>query len=538
MMIEGNEVASERGGVAAGPAEAARVGARILEQGGNAADAAAATAMACCMLQPASTGVGGYVGCALIKDAATGEVYSVDANAQAPAGVTEDMFNPRPADEGVSGLNESEYRCSVQDNENIHGAKAVAIPGMAAAMGTIWERWGKLKWADIVAPSQKLLEDGFPYAATAGHIKSLREQIRRFPDTEKHLVPEGKEPTAEDLWHRPDMEWTLQRLAEHGWREFYEGEIAQRIADHIQQNGGALTLSDLAGYEARVTEPLSITYREARVHTPILPNGGLSVLQNLKMWEQFEIPEQDSPQFWHRFLEISKLTWRDRLTYLADPAFADVPVERLLSADYARGRTETIRNFPQHVDKLKPAPNEEFGHGTLHLSTADSEGNLVSFTISQGMGFGSLVTVPGTGIILGHGICRLDPRPGQANSIAPGKRVLNNTGTLMIEAPDRDIAVGLPGGRKIISAATTIAIRLIDYASTGYEAATAARAHAGISEPVLISEAVPEYVRESLVEMGHSLDWPAGVAGGCHAAERLADGTIQAGGNTWAAAPE
>jgi len=409
---------------------------------------------------------------------------------------------------------------------------------MAAAMGTIWERWGRLQCAGIVAPSQKLLADGFPYAVTAGAIKHLREQIRRFPHTEKHLMPEGKEPTAEDIWHRPDMEWTLQRLAEHGWRDFYEGEIARRIADHIQQNGGALTLRDLADYQARVTDPLSITYRDARVHTPILPNGGLSVLQNLKLWEQFDIPELDSVEFWHRFLEISKLTWRDRLTHLADPDFADVPIARLLSADYARGRTETLRNFPDHVDQLKPTPNQEFGHGTLHLSTADAEGNLVSFTISQGMGFGSLVTVPGTGIILGHGMCRLDPRPGRANSIAPGKRVLNNTGTLMIEAPDRDIAVGLPGGRKIISAAATIAMRLIDYGATGYEAATAGRAHTEISEPALMTKVVPDETRRALLEMGHSIDYPTGVAGGCHVAERLAEGTIRGGGNTWAAAAE
>jgi len=537
-MIEGNEVVSARGGVAAGPAEAARIGARIIEQGGNAADAAAATALACCMLQPASTGIGGYVGCAVVKDGASGKVYSVDANAEAPAGVTEDMFNARPPEQGVSGLNENEYRCSVPGNQNVHGAKAVAIPGMAAAIGTIWEQWGRLEWADIVAPSQQLLEAGFPYAATAAHVKGLREQMRQFPATEKHLMPEGREPDAEDIWHRPDMEWTLQRLSQHGWRDFYQGEVARRIADHIQEHGGVLTFDDLAAYEARITSPLTITYRGARLHTPILPNGGLSVLQNLKMWEQFDVPEQDSVEFWHRFLEVSKLTWRDRLTHLADPRFSEVPQERLLSADYCHGRTETIRNFSAHVDRLKPAPNEEFGHGTLHLSAADSDGCLVSFTISQGMGFGSLVTVPGTGIILGHGMCRLDPRPGRANSIAPGKRVLNNTGTLLIETADRDIAVGLPGGRKIISAAATIAMRLVDYGAGGYEAATAARGHVQISEPALMNKQVPDTVRRELLEMGHSIDYPAGVAGGCHAAERLADGTIRVGGNTWAAAAD
>lgn len=537
-MIEGHDVVSTVGGCAAGPAEAARVGARILEQGGNAFDAAAAAAMACCILQPASTGIGGYCGCAVVKEGASGRVWSVDGNAQAPRAVSDEMYRPtRPAPD-ANGLNEREYNATVANDENIYGSRAIAMPGMAAAMGTIHERWGRLKWAEIVAPCRQLVEDGFPYAATAGQIRSMREQLRRFPETEKHLMPEGKEPSAEDIWHRPDMEWTLRRLAEAGWQDFYQGEIARRIADHIQATGGMITLDDLAGYEARVTEPLSIEYHGARVHTPILPNGGHSVLQHLKMWEQFESVEIDSWEFWHRFIEVSKLAWRDRLQFLADPDFADVPAERLLSADYCYGRTQGLRDFPHRVDRLDPARGTGYGHGTLHLSTADAEGNLVSFTITQGMAFGSLVTIPGTGLIIGHGMCRFNPWPGTANSVAPGKRVLNNTGTMLIEMPQRDVAIGLPGGRKIISAASTIAMRVIDCGATGFEAATGARCHVEAAEPVMLSDPVAPDVRGRLLELGHSIDYPVGVAGGCHAAEFSTAGEVRAGGNTWAAAAE
>lgn len=537
-MIEGHDVVSVVGGCAAGPAEAARVGARIIEQGGNAFDAASAAAMACCMLQPGSTGIGGYGGCAVVKHGESGRVWSVDGNAKAPKAVTEDMYCPRTPSLGADGLNEREYGATVDNDENIYGPRAIAVPGMAAAIGTIHERWGRLPWAAIVAPSQQLIEEGFPYGATAGHIRSMREQIRRFPATEKHLMPDGKEPSPDDIWHRPDMEWTLGRLAEAGWQDFYNGEVARRIDEYLRETGGMVTAEDLAEYEARVTQPLGIDYHGARVHTPILPNGGLSVLQHLKMWEQFDDCDIDSAEFWHRFIEISKLAWRDRLTFLADPDFVQVPVERLLSSDYCHGRTQTLRDFPDRVDRLDPARGRGHGHGTLHLSTADNAGNLVSFTITQGMAFGSVVTIPGTGLIIGHGMCRFNPWPGTANSVAPGKRVLNNTGTMLIEAPERDVAVGLPGGRKIISAAATIAIRLVDGAATGFEAAAGTRCHVEAAEPVLMSEPLSAEARRALLELGHSIDHPAHVAGGCHAAECNRQNGVRVGGNTWAAAAE
>ena len=160
---------------------------------------------------------------------------------------------------------------------------------------------------------------------------------------------------------------------------------------------------------------------------------------------------------------VASVGWRDRLRYLADPDFVDVPVERLLSKDYAAGRVETIRQFPEHVDKLVPEFTVESPHGTLHVSAADADGNLVSVTISHGGAFGSCVTVPGTGIILGHGMCRLDPRPGYANSIASRKRPLNNVAPMVLRMPKRDVATGLPGGRRIISVNAQVSQRVMDY---------------------------------------------------------------------------
>ncbi len=537
-MVEGKEVVSSVGAVAAGPEEAARVGARVLAQGGNAMDAAAAASMACCMLQPQSTGVGGYVCCAVVLEGATGEVWSLDANGVAPAAAHEGMFEVMAVGEGPKGINENEYFCRVKDNANVHGPLAVGPPGMMAGMGTLWERWGRLQWPDIVAPSLKLLADGFPYGSTAGAIKNLEAVIRKFEPAARHLMPEGKAPEPEDVWHRRDMEVTLERISSAGWRDFYEGEIGRKIADYIGSIGGILTREDMASYEPRVTAPYEVSYRDAAVYGAILPNGGLSSLQILNMLACFDPVADDTVMYWHRLAEVLKLAWRDRLTYLGDPDFVDAPVERLLSPEYAAGRVETIKQFPDYVDRLAP-PAGDSDDGTLHVSAADVEGNVASVTISQGGGFGSCVVAPGTGIILGHAMCRLDPRPGRQNSVGPGKRPLNNTAPLVLRLPNRDMAVGMPGGRRIISVNARVAQRVVDYGVSSYEAAAAPRMHVQTDEPLMVTSSAGKTVLDGLREMGHEVEVVGSIGGAMHCAEVLKDeGKVRAGGNTWAAGVE
>ena len=535
-MIEGVEVVSDRGAVAANPAEAARVGARVLEAGGNAMDAASAASMACCMLQPQSTGVGGYVCAAVVLEGKSGRVWSVDANSIAPAAAHERMFDVQPASPGGTTANEREYFCRVKDDANIYGPLAVGPPGMMAGMGIVWERWGRLEWREIVQPSLDLLANGFPYDSVAGAIKSLEQVIRRYPPTAEHLMPTGELPAPTDVWHRRDMDTTLERVAAAGWRDFYQGEIGRKIADHIQEIGGILTRYDMAKYEPRVTEPYTVAYRDATVHGPILTNGCITCLQALNMLDCLDPIPDDTPAYWHQLAEVLKLAWRDRLQYLADPDFVHVPANRLLSKDYAAGRVERIRRFPDHVDALVPPVPGDPAHGTLHLSTADAEGNVVSMTISQGGAFGSCVTVPGTGIILGHGMFRLDPRPGHANSVAGRKRPLNNAGTMLVRLPDRDVATGLPGGRRIICVMPRVVQLLVDRGATGREAALAPRAHVEMSEPVQITESAGEETIAELRAMGHEITPVKGVAGAVNCAEFLR-GTrqVRAGGNGWAA---
>jgi gamma-glutamyltranspeptidase/glutathione hydrolase len=315
------------------------------------------------------------------------------------------------------------------------------------------------------------------------------------------------------------MERTLTRLALAGWRDFYEGELGRTIADQVLAAGGILTRDDLARYHPRVTDPLTIDYHGAQVYGAILGNGSLSALQGLLMLSPLTLPSSDTVEYWHLLAEVLKLTWRDRLRYLADPRFASVPQDRLLDPDYNAGRVATLLDFPTSVDVRVPDLQAGPGAGTLHLSTADREGNLVSMTFSQGNTFGTCFTVPGTGIILGHGMCRLDPRPGRANSVAGGKCPLNNTSPLMVSLPERHIAIGLPGGRMIISAMVRAVQLLVDRGFSTAQATQAKRLHVATAEPLTLQEGVSQEVEDGLTALGHKVNRSPNVAGVMNGAE-------------------
>lgn len=537
-LLEGREVACARGAVAAESPPVARSGARVLAEGGNAFDAAAAACLACCMLHPDKTGVGGYVLAGVAAEGRTGRVWSLDANARAPASARAEMFRVLPPRHEAKAINETEYDCSVANDANVHGPLAVAVPGQMAGIGTLWERWGRLPWPRIVQPCLDLLADGFPYGeALVASIRSVESAIRRNAATAAHLLPGGRVPAADDRWHRPDMERTLARLAAAGWRDFYEGQVGRAIADAVAGAGGALTRQDLATYQPRITEPYRVRYRGAEVYGAILPNGPLSVLQALNMLARFDGGTPDSdPRWWHRLAEVLKRVWRDRLQYLGDPDYTEVPIGRLLSADYAAGRVEELQQFPDAVDG-RPFPTGGVGvDETSHVSAADADGNAVSATITHGGAFGACFAVPGWGLILGHGMCRLDPRPGRPNSVAGGKRPLNNVATMVLRLADRDVAMGLPGGRRIISVATQLALRLVDFSASPLQAALAPRLHVTGAEPLELQDTADDGIAAALEEMGHRVQRVGRVGGHAHIAEYRRDtAEVRAGGGGWAA---
>ena len=523
---------SPRGLVASEPEAVARAGALALERGGNAADAAAAACLAGCLIHPHLSDLGGYVCCAVVLDAKSNRAWSLDANSVAPAAAHEKMFTILPVGPGAPGINENEYGCSVRNDSNVYGPLAVAVPGTMGGIGVLQERWGILKWRDVVAPSLELAEQGFPYGWTAEAIKLKEAVIRRYEPSLGQLMPRGSVPRADEVWRRPDMAKTLERIAAAGWRDFYEGELGRRIADYVGGLGGVVTRKDMAGFQARVTEPYTIAYRNASVHGAILPNGALSTLQMLNMLDCFEPARDSAALYWHRLAEVLKLAWRDRLLYLGDPGFARVPVERLLAKDYAAGRVETLRQFPRHVDRMEPPLQNAAPQGTLHVSTADAAGNLVSVTISHGGFFGSCLTVPGTGITLGHGMCRFDPHPGLPNSVGARKRPLNNVAPLLVRLPERDVALGLRGGRRIVSVSAQLAARVVDDGASAAAASAAPRIHVQAKEPGEVADSLARSIREELAAMGHELRAVPDLVVGAHGTEVLkGERRVRGGGN-------
>jgi gamma-glutamyltranspeptidase/glutathione hydrolase len=490
---EGVEIVCERGAVATGPEDAARAGAEILQGGGNAVDAAAATCLACAVLEPQAVDIGGYVLAAVVLDAATGRVWSIDANTVAPAAATPDMFRIEPPCPGPRTVNEGEYGCSVADDANFYGPLSVGVPGFMAGVGTMWERWGRLPWPQIVAPAYALVERGLAYEAVCKDVEFKREAIERRPSTAAFLRQSGG-----DVWFRPELARTLDRLAAAGWRDFYDGELGHEIADFVRNEGGILTREDMAAFAPRITEPMSGRYRGAEIHTAIPPNGGFSVLSALADLESMSLSDDSTPRYWILMAEALTRMWIDRL--------ADSP------------------------------PAGASPHGTVHVAAADREGSVASATISQGGLFGSCLAVPATGIILGHGMCRFDPHPGRVNSVAPGARPLNNVCPLLVRMKDRDVAIGTRGGRRIVSVAVQLAHHIIARGASAREAAIAPRLHTITGEPIEISANFDPRMREALEQAGCRIEIPEQLAGAAHGAELLrGDVAIRAGGNTWAA---
>ncbi|MBM3783488.1 MAG: hypothetical protein FJW30_03960 [Acidobacteria bacterium] len=519
-IVEGKAIRAGHGVVAVNPREAAQAGARVLAEGGNAMDAAAAAALAVCIVTPQMVDVGGYVAAGVVLDGKTGRIWSLDANSVAPAAARAGMYKVLPLRAGARGTNENEYHCSVENDANVHGLLAVGVPGTMAGIGLLWEKWGRLRWPRITKPAQDLLANGFPFGTVAGAVAARAKIIAAMEPAKAHFFVNGSPPKPENIWYRPGMEKTMRRLESAGWEDLYRGELARHIAGYVQSGGGILTQGDLANFRPRLTEPYSSSFHGLRYHHAILANGGLSVIEALNLLETIELPPRDDPRHWHLLAEVLKMVWRDRLQYLGDPSSAKVPVERLLSKDYAAGRAETLRRFPMSVDR-QPGPEAAHSPGTTHISTADREGNLVSMTISHGGSFGSCVTVPGFGITLGHGMCRFDPRPGLPNSVDAGKRPLNNTAPAILEINGRWIAAGLAGGRRIINVATGLALALAAGASPE-QAVAAPRIHTEGFEPI-------EATRPGVLgTLGHTVK-QAAVGGTANIAEINKDGLLAAG---------
>ncbi|MHC4994115.1 MAG: gamma-glutamyltransferase family protein [Planctomycetota bacterium] len=424
-------------GTGSPPAEA--VGREVFAAGGNAVDAIVAAALTAGVVSPHQCGIGGYGGHATIAMGDGRAVRCIDFNSTAPAAARHDMFVGR-----------------VGDGSHNHGWLAAGVPGTLAGLQLALDRFGTMGFADAAQPAIGFARDGFKMPVSAANlVKRRADHFRADPGSAELFFRDDQPPEPGARFTNPRLADMLQTLADRGRVDsFYGGDIGRRIADAFGRLGGIVTADDMAAYRALEVEPVTVSYRGYGMHTAPLTAGGVSTFQALKTLKALQWEEMpDGSARTRAQLEALRLVWNDRLSLLGDPDHEDVPLDRLLSDDYAASCAERVadavrRNRPVATDVT---PREQ--GGTVHLSAADVDGNYVALTLTHGNGFGAQVTVPGLGLILGHGVSRFDPSPNHPNSPGPGKRPLNNmVPTIVTRDGQPFVALGGRGGRRIPNA--------------------------------------------------------------------------------------
>jgi gamma-glutamyltranspeptidase / glutathione hydrolase len=400
----------KRGMVSASQPLAVAAGLEVLSQGGNAADAAVASAAALNVTEPTSTGIGGDC-FALYYEAPTKQISALNGSGRAPASLNLDRLRK----EGL-------WKSPGGELPPFH-AYTITVPGAAAAWVDLIERHGRLDLKQVLAPAIRLAEAGFPVAPITAYFwqRGAERQLMEASGGQE-LILNGRAPQAGEIFRNPGLARTFQTLAEGGKAAFYQGEIAEAIARVVQDSGGCLTVNDLAAHTSTWDKPISVNYRGIRVwECP--PNGqGLAALLALNILEGYQVFETGSlsAERLHLQIEAMRLAFADTRWYVTDPAFSPAPLEVLLSKEYAAERRSLI-------DLKQANPNQEHGRpvsssDTVYLSVIDGEGNACSFINSNYMGFGTGIVPAGWGFSLqnrGHNFS-LDPE--HPNALAPGKR--------------------------------------------------------------------------------------------------------------------
>lgn len=545
---------SKHGMVAAKMPQAARIGADILARGGNAVDAAVATAFAVGVCEPWMNGLGGG-GFMVVWLAKEQRALVIDYHMRAPKRATPGMYPLVPAGSGEAGF----FGWPVTEgNRHVMGPHSIAVPGTLAGLALALERFGTLTLAEVLEPAIRLAEEGFPVAwfMTTTIAKNLAP-IRMFPDTAKTFLNANGDPpvtieqTSPAVIRQPELARTLQLIAANGPDAFYKGEIARTIADYLQAEGTVFAADDLASYEARIVEPHAVEYHGHTVYTNAGGSGGTSLAQALTALNLVDSGSGErSVQQWHTMAHIFRQAFADRFSYLADPEFEDVPVDALLSQEHAR---RTLDSLGDHAKVPTPGDRAALGvkhtlgasvpdymkdGSTTQLNVIDAEGNAVSITQTLLSLFGSKVTIPGTGVLMNNGMMWFDPEPGRPNSVAGGKQPLTNMAPALIVKDGTVVAsLGASGGRKIMNCNAQQVMNIVDRNMDAQDAIDAPRIDCSTTN-VLVSSREAASVGEALAELGYDVetrheglltaDFSSPMA-----IRRSADGTLDGGADPW-----
>ena len=513
------EVVASKGIVVSNHPLASAAGVEMFAHGGNAFDAAVASLFALTVVEPMMVSIFG-AGFFVIRVAKTGRIETVDNYAIAPKAAIEDMYTP------VERHQPGRYMFETVDRRNMIGHLSVATPGTLKAWEYIVEEYGTLSLPEVMKPAIRYARNGFrvsPYLVYC--IEQAQRSLERYPETAKVFLPRGAPPKPGDLIVRSDYAETLEKVAGGGSDVLYRGELAKAVVDDMEENGGILPLEDLADYKFITRRPLRGTYRDRYEIYSMAPvsSGGTHIIQMLNILEGFDVASFGfgSPEHLHLFAEVLKIVFADRQKYMGDPERVSVPLAGLTSKKYAEELAKQISfDIAQRYTHGNPMLYEGEGGNTTHVSAMDSDGNIVAATQTLFSGFGSKVTTPGTGMLLNNCMGLFDPRPGRANSVAGGKRMLSSMApTIVFRDGDPFMCFGTPGGTRIFAAVCQAIINVIDFGMTIQQAVEAPRIWT-MGIPGTVGEKLqvePRFLEETLNglrERGHEVVMVPKIAGG------------------------
>jgi gamma-glutamyltranspeptidase / glutathione hydrolase len=506
-----SEVVAQNGMVATSHPLATQAALDILKKGGSAVDAAIAANAMLGLMEPTGCGIGGDL-FAIIWDAENSRLHGLNASGRSPGKLTTEYFYK----------NGYEYIPS-------SGPLSVSVPGSVDGWFEMHDKFGKLDMKAILQPAIEYGRNGFPVTELiAYYLDRSVSRLGHFPNFKETYMPDGRMPVKGEIFRNPYLARTYEIIALEGRDAFYKGEIAKTIANYINENGGFLSYEDMATHESEWVEPVSANYRGYDIWQ-LPPNGqGIAVLQMLNILEGFDIASMDiySPEYIHLLVEAKKLAFEDRAKYYADMNFSPVPVETLISKEYAderRGLINPLRAARRYDPGIPDQPN------TIYLTVADRYGNMVSLIQSNYRGMGSGMTPPGLGFVIQNRGEGFTLEPGQFNTYEPAKRPFHTIIPGFITRNGHPyMSFGVMGGAMQPQGHVQVIINMIDFEMNLQEAGDAPRIqHTGSSEPtgqvmtdggvINLESGFPYETIRSLIEKGHRVEWAIGPYGGYQA---------------------
>jgi len=511
---------------------ATEIALEVLKEGGNAIDAAVTAGFALAVTQPRSGTIGGG-GFMLYAPGNGDDVEAIDYREKAPAAATETLFQD---DSGEVVPNRSRFT-----------HQAAGVPGTVAGLALALERHGTLTLKQALTPAIRLARDGFivPDRFTEG-LEQARERLVRWPATlEAFYKEDGTAWQPGERFVQPDLASTLERIANLGTRDFYEGETAQLIVDEMQRHDGLITLEDLRSYQPAIRQPIHGTYRGHDVYSMSPPSsGGTHIVQILNILEGYDLAQlgHNSAASIHRMSEAMKLAYADRASFLGDTDFVEVPLAGLTSKAYANDLREGIE-----PERARPSSDIRAGTPaayespeTTHFSIVDRWGNAVSNTYTINFSYGSGITVAGAGFLLNNEMDDFSAKPGvpnaygliggEANKIEPGKRMLSSMSPTIVRRNGENYLVsGSPGGSRIITTTLQVLLNVIDHGMNIQTAVNAPRIHhQWLPDEIRIEQGISADTIQKLEAMGHRVI-PASAMGAIQSILINDDGKLHGG---------